>query len=145
MAYCRPLDIQTHIGFKTLTELSNDTPNATAPDFTVVSDLIEHASTTIDAYISGVYTVPFNPVPKIINLIATDIACYLCFMRRFTEMDVPKFWVQEYKDAIQMVKDIADLKITLDTEPAVMSKEAEIVAPAQRVNFDDENNPMSWF
>lgn len=51
--------------------------NAGSDDPDAIDKAIRDASQEIDAKLALKYTVPFNPVPKLINAICQDIAAYL--------------------------------------------------------------------
>ena len=139
MAYCESADLTARIGTLRLAELTNDTSGATTVDATVVTALITRADTIIDAKMTGVYTTPFVSVPKIIKQCSIDIVLYNAFLRRFANMEVPREWIEANKQAMQMLDDIANLTITLDTAPAVQSAESAIEAPTKLIDFYDDD------
>jgi len=145
MAYCESADLTARIGTLRLAELTNDTSGATTADSTVVTALITRADTIIDAKMTGVYTTPFASTPKLIKQCSIDIAIYNAFLRRFANMEVPKEWIEAYKQAMQMLDDIADLKITLDTAPTVQSAESAIEAPTKLIDFWDTDYVTSYY
>jgi len=145
MAYCESSDLTALVGTLRLAELTNDTSGATTVDSTVVTALITRADTIIDAKMSGVYTTPFTSVPKIIKQCSISIALYNAFLRRFANMEVPKEWIEANKQAMQMLEDIANLKVTLDTAPTVISAESEFTAPTRLIDFEDSDYVTSYY
>lgn len=145
MAYCLYTDMEARLGTLRCAELTNDTSGATTTDQTVAGALITRADTLIDAKMTGYYATPFSSVPKLIKQISIDIACYYAFMRRFVGMEMPKEWEATYKQALILLDDISNGKITLDTSPTVASAESAIVAPTKLIDFDDTDKVESFF
>jgi phage gp36-like protein len=145
MAYCSLTDIEARLGAKNVVGLSNDTPNATTPDAALVSTLIARADGVIDAQVRQVYDVPLSPVPEVIKSISVDLASFFLLQRRFSETEMPSDWQQAYKDAVDLLKDIADMKVALVGVSQIRSPEAEIVAPPPAMDFRDRSRQESFY
>jgi hypothetical protein len=77
--------------------------------------------------------------------IAIDYSIYYCFLRRFTEIDVPKQWVELYKDAKDKLDDVSNMLVQLDGSPTILSGEASIVSNTPLLDFNDQNSSMSLY
>jgi len=145
MAYSVQADIEARLGVKSVIGLSNDTPNATTVDAALIVKLIARADGIIDAQVKQVYAVPLSPVAEVIKGISVDLTCFFLLQRRYSGTDIPSDWQQTYKDAIQILKDIADLKVSLPNISAVASPEAAIVAPPRALDFTDDTRQESFY
>lgn len=149
--YCSQTDLEQNVGIIQLAQLTNDTGNPTLPDAVVVLAMIEKADREIDSKAGQVWTTPFvvptncTFIPTLIKQISIDYSIYYCFMRRFSEMEVPKQWIERYKDAKQKLDDVSNLLVQMDGAPTLLSAEANIVAPTKIVDFNDTDNSMSYF
>lgn len=83
MAYCTSDDMQTRFEDWELIDLTN--PGGNAIDLTKVNQSIEDAGAEIEAYLGGRYTLPLNPVPKVLNRIACNLARYHLYDNKPTE------------------------------------------------------------
>lgn len=124
------------------------------PDPTIVNDMIQMADNEIDGKVGCTYGVPFvvptncTAIPTLIKEISMDMAIYNCFMRRFSETDVPKQWIEKNKEATGengKLQKIAELLIHLDGSPVVIAKEAEMVASDRVLDFNNEDSVTSMF
>jgi phage gp36-like protein len=122
------------------------------PDATIVSGILDKANSEIDAKAGQVYTVPFvagtncTSIPSIIKQIAIDLSTYFCFMRRFSEMEVPKQWIEAYKDACSRLEDVSNMLLKLDGSPTIASSEADMVTGNQsKIDFYNTDNQESHF
>jgi phage gp36-like protein len=73
--------------------------------------LVESVSSDIDAQLQDKYTVPFNPVPKIINLIARKLVAYALWMRR--SGGVPENITSERDSAERLMTRLINRAITI--------------------------------
>lgn len=102
--YCSLDDIRKNIPDISLIELTDD--NGTGQINTgIAEEAIEYADSTIDGYLRGRYTLPLNPVPKIIQKISIDIAIYHIYSRRF-ELEMPEGMQKRYENAIKLLENI---------------------------------------
>lgn len=128
--YCTQQDLENRIGVLQLAQLTNDAANPVLPDANIVNAAIQCADRDIDAKAGQVYTVPFvagtncDAIPSTINDISIILSICYCFLRRFSEVDMPKQWQVAQKDALQRLDDVSDLLLFLDGNPFVQSKEA---------------------
>ncbi len=143
--YCNQADLVSMIGLKRLAEITNDTPNAAAPDPIVVAAMIQIGYDYINTELSGTYTVPLSPTPGIVKDLNVKIAIYNCFLRKFSQMTMPKEWSDIYKVAIADVMRISDLDLALDdTLYPIISKVAKIVANDPLIDFTDGGNSQNY-
>lgn len=145
MPYCTQADLELRISKSVLAQLTNDSANATAADSSVVSALIARADNFIDAYISQVYAVPLSTVPVAVKNISIDLSCFYAMQRRPANFAMPKAWEYVELNARKFLQQIADENIRMDGTTAVVSKEADVVAPTQTVNFEDPESALSRF
>lgn len=76
-----------------------------------VNDAIAGADSEIDAYCSNKYSVPFVPVPAIINTISVNIAVYNLYSRR--EEEIPPTRQTRYENAINLLIKISEGTLTI--------------------------------
>ena len=137
----------------TITTLLTGAPptDASLPDATVIAALIAQSDREIDGKAGQVWTVPFIvpdncvSIPSIIKQISIVFSLYYCFLRRFSETDVPKQWIELYKKMGDTLEAISNQEIQLDGTPTVASSEADIVAPDKQLDFADPNSPLNNF
>jgi phage gp36-like protein len=123
------------------------------PDATIVNDMIQMADNEINAKVGCTYSVPFVAgsncvsIPLIIKELSQDMSLYNCFMRRISGFEVPKQWIEAYKDACKKLQDIAEMSVYLDGSPTIMGKEAEIVTETDDkiLDFNDDDSSMSSY
>jgi phage gp36-like protein len=135
--------------------LTDGTPPTSAfiADSSVISAIIEKADREIDSKAGQVWTVPFTvptnctAIPSLIKQISIDMSIYYCFMRRFSETEVPKQWQDLYAKALQKLDDVSNMLVALDGNPTVLSQEAYMAPPTTVpiIDFYDSDNPLSLF
>jgi hypothetical protein len=144
--YCTQHDMELRLGVQQLADLTNEQAGSTSADVTVVASMIVMAEVLIDSKLAESYDVPFTlPAPKVINEIATELACYYCMERRYSTMGVPALWASLKKDKDDQLEAISML---LESIPEVdpVTKEADIESPAANPDMDiDFNNPRNKF
>ncbi len=112
------------------------------PDLTS-AEIVRHAEgaeAEINAAIARRYTLPLSPVPPLIETIADDIAIYRIFTRRVFSAekinDSP--WPDRYKEARDLLKQIADGELTLANSDGTVIAErtdlAEVWSSTQGYN-----------
>ncbi|TCT37696.1 gp436 family protein [Martelella mediterranea] len=79
-----------------------------AADPDVIDAAFAHAGNIIDGYLAGKYTLPLASVPDLVRTWAVSIARY-----RLHHEGPPDYVVNDYKDAIAALKDVARGAITL--------------------------------
>jgi hypothetical protein len=127
--------------------------DASIPNSSIVNDMIHMSDREINAKVGCTFSVPFvvgtncTFIPTIIRELSQDMSVYNCFMRRFSAFEVPKQWIEAYKDACKKLEEIAALTIHLDGVPVVISKEAEIVTATENriLDFDDTDSCVSMY
>jgi phage gp36-like protein len=138
-------DIEARLGKTNLPGLSNDTAGAITSDTSLIESLIARADGMIDAQLGQVYDVPLQTVDDVVRSISVDLTCYFLLQRRFSEVEMPADWNQIYKDAMQLVRDIGDLKVRLPSDPDVKSPEGTMTAPDVQFDFNDETRREKYY
>lgn len=118
MNYCTLEDVKGHIPDARLVEITDDThPNSSG---TIQSDIVEKAivesSNLIDAYIGKRFKLPLPSVPSVLNSICVDLTIYNLY-ERVTEMNVTEGMQLRYKNALSLLKGIADGTISIGIDP----------------------------
>lgn len=125
--------------------------NASIPDATIVSTIITQSDREIDGKAGQVWTVPFLvpdncvSIPSIIKQISIVFSVYYCFLRRFSETDVPKQWIELYKKMCDNLESVSNQELQLDGAPSISSSEADIIAPDKQLDFADPNSPLNIY
>jgi len=110
--YLTLADVERALSLRKLTQLSNDAPNATAPDAAVVEVVLDAASEVVDGYLRARYLLPLDPVPTIIRTLTLQMACYGLYARRM-ESAVPETVKDQRDHAIKVLEHIQSGKVTL--------------------------------
>ena len=113
MCYCNQDQLAKLIDNRTLTQLSNDEPTATTPNWAVVNEAIVFAENTIDGYLRGRYTLPLLNFDKVLTNWATFIARHWLYSRRMGSKSLPSDVTLGYKDAIESLKLVQNGKLHL--------------------------------
>jgi phage gp36-like protein len=143
--YCAQSDIEARIDRKTLASLTNDTPNATSPDLSVLTTIIEDADSRIDSDLGQSYDIPLSYVGSMTKQISAILTIYYAYQRRSTVMEIPKSWSDRYEKALVILQQIASLKMTLDGVTTISSKEADIVSPDKVFDFTNNDTNVSRY
>jgi phage gp36-like protein len=101
MAYCTKADLLQNLDEEILRQLTDDDTTGVVND-EIVSGAIDDADAEIEGYCSG-YTLPFNPVPRLIKKISVDITLHNLFGRRHNE---PKEVSDQYTKDIKILENI---------------------------------------
>jgi len=83
MTYCTADDMQTRFESWELIDLTN--PGGSAVDLAELNQAIVDAAAEIEAYLGGRYALPLNPVPKVLNRLACNMARYYLYDNKPTE------------------------------------------------------------
>lgn len=118
MAYCTMEDIQKQVPEAMITLLTDDSLTGGA-DADVTADAIAAADAEIDAWVSGRYRTPFDPVPDVIRKVSVDIAIYNLYSRRDTEL--PDARKDRYRAAVKLLESIAKGVVTIGAAEAAPS------------------------
>jgi phage gp36-like protein len=118
MNYCTLEDIRGHVPEARLVEITDDTnPNATGSvNEAVVDKAIAESSNVIDAYIGKRFKLPLPGIPSVLRTICIDLSIYNLY-ERVTELNVSDGMQLRYKNAVSLLKDIADGKASIGDVP----------------------------
>ena len=111
MAYATAEDLL--LSAQDLIALTDDAGNGTL-DAAVVTANIQRADRLIDTYLRGRYITPFDPVPAEVREISAALAKYYLEQRRHST--ATEGTRNEYKDALQVLKDLQSGRATLSEE-----------------------------
>lgn len=120
--YCTIDDIELHTSTPTLSQLTSD-DGTEAVNRDVAQESILYASTLIDGYLRGRYTLPLNIHFPLLRVLCVDISIYRLYSRRMRN-EMPEVIENNYKNAIQTLKDIQKGVITLQSENDLLESSA---------------------
>ena len=112
--YCTIDDIEKHTSSPTLIQLSSD-DGQEAVNRVVVEEAILYASTLIDGYLRGRYSLPLDTHFPLLRIIAIDLSVYRLYSRRMRN-EMPEVIETAYKSAIATLRDIQKVVISLQSE-----------------------------
>ena len=112
--YCTIDDIEKHTSSPTLIQLSSD-DGQEAVNRVVVEEAILYASTLIDGYLRGRYSLPLDTHFPLLRIIAIDLSVYRLYSRRMKN-EMPEVIETAYKSAIATLRDIQKGVISLQSE-----------------------------
>ena len=112
--YCTIDDIEKHTSSPTLIQLSSD-DGQEAVNRVVVEEAILYASTLIDGYLRGRYSLPLDTHFPLLRIIAIDLSVYRLYSRRMRNK-MPEVIETAYKSAIATLRDIQKGVISLQSE-----------------------------
>ena len=112
--YCTIDDIEKHTSSPTLIQLSSDDEQE-AVNRVVVEEAILYASTLIDGYLRGRYSLPLDTHFSLLRIIAIDLSVYRLYSRRMRN-EMPEVIETAYKSAIATLRDIQKGVISLQSE-----------------------------
>lgn len=118
MNYCTLEDVKGHVPDARLVEITDDThPNDSGSiQSAIVDKAIVDSSNLIDAYIGKRFKLPLPSVPSVLNSICVDLTIYNLY-ERVTEMNVTDGMQLRYKNALSLLKGIADGTISIGIDP----------------------------
>lgn len=111
--YCSHDDIKATIAPRTLTQLSNDDPSATEPDWVNVDKAIQFAVDNVDGFLRGRYSLPLTNFDTLVTDWTVSIARYKLYLRRPEGKDIPPAVKVAYDDAIASLKLVQANKMDL--------------------------------
>lgn len=111
--YCTRDDIAELIPERTLTQLSNDDPKATLPNWEIVDRSIRFATNSINGFLRGRYTLPLVGVDELVKEWTTFIARWWLYNRRPDGKELPHAVVVSYDNAIANLKLVQSGKLNL--------------------------------
>lgn len=107
MSYAALADLVARAGDVELRQIA-DRDRDLIPDQDVVAAALAHADNLVNGYVGAKYAVPLTTVPDLVRTWATSIARYILHRN-----GAPEHVAQDYKDAIQALKDVAAGRIAL--------------------------------
>lgn len=135
--YCSIDDIKKRIPETVLAQITDDVDGITVDENTV-NKAISDAQSLIDSHLRGRYTsLPLSPTPTIINSVAVDICIYDLHSRRITD-ELPEAIKDRYKNAVKVLENIRDGKLSIGVEPG-----KEPVNGEYRINKTSEDRIFS--
>jgi len=114
VSYCSSSDIESYVSTPTLIQLTNDEGGDVIND-TVTQEAIIYASTLIDGYLRGRYTLPLDTQFPLLKILCIDISVYRLYSRRMRD-DMPEVIENAYKNAISTLRDIQKGVVSLQAE-----------------------------
>ncbi|NYT80882.1 DUF1320 domain-containing protein [Alcaligenaceae bacterium] len=137
MRYTTRPAIDAAIPAATLLQLTNDDPAALAPDESVLLGLVAAVEELIDGYMRGRYTLPFDPVPTILQGAAIHLLRYELYARR-PEGGIPDAVRDAHKTTVRLLEHVRDGVITLGVPTGQAAPEpGEIRVRSRRKQFGD--------
>ena len=132
MNYCTLEDIRGHVPEARLVEITDDTsPNATGTvNVAVVEKAIAESSDIIDAYIGKRFKLPLPGVPSVLRTICIDLSIYNLY-ERVTELNVSDGMQLRYKNAVSLLKGIAEGEVSIGIVPEEDVPETSFKAVSQ--------------
>jgi len=112
--YCTIEDIEKQTSSPTLIQLSSD-DGQEAINRVIVEEAILYASTLIDGYLRGRYSLPLDTHFPLLRIIAIDLAIYRLYSRRMKN-EMPEVIESAYKNAVSTLRDIQKGVISLQSE-----------------------------
>ena len=139
MRYCTLADLQLAVPAQTLIWLSDDNPEATEINLSVVEESVRQAEELVDAHLRGRYTLPLDPVSTVIKDMTVNLARHWLYARRPEGNELPDAVTRTYKSALQMLETIRDGKLTIGTPTGEAQPEpGEMRVRARRRTFDND-------
>jgi len=134
--YCTAEDIAGHVPKARLVELTDDAEPGTGEiNAEIIGKAIAESAATIDALISGRYSLPLVNEPPIIKKICIDLSIYNLFARH-ADSEEFKGACKRHDNAMKLLQMIADGTITLgiaeaEGKPGFFAKSCVEGGPAQ--------------
>ncbi len=143
MPYCEREDLSFEFSDAELAVLTGD-PTGNEINYERVDFAIVNASSTIDAYLWGVYGVPFEkePIFPFIRKLAVDLTVVYLYEIAYKNGQVPNAVVWRRINAIKALKDLRDGKIEIEDLEKLISPPKSIQSNkigAERL-FDEEES-----
>ena len=113
-SYCSVADIRSYVSTPTLIQLTND-DGGTTVIVSVTQEAIFYASTLIDGYLRGRYTLPLDTQFPLLKILCIDIAVHRLYSRRMRD-EMPEVIENAYKNAISTLRDIQKGVVSLQAE-----------------------------
>jgi len=107
MSYATLADLIARAGEREIIQIADRDKDGT-PDPDVIAEALSHADNIVNGYVRAHYTLPFAVVPDLVRTWAIAIARHKLHFQ-----NPPDYVVDEYKDAIASLKDVAAGRMTL--------------------------------
>ncbi len=107
MSYCTEQDMIDRYGETEMIQLT-DHANLGGIDSDVLASAIADADGEIDGYLSGRYSAPVTPVPKVLLRIACDLTRYYLY-----DDQAPEHVIKRYDDAVKFLRGVAAGQISI--------------------------------
>jgi len=103
--YCDLDDVKKVLPEAEIIGLTDDNSPPVEVDEDNLNEAVFHAEDVINCHLLGKYTIPLNPVPRLIKNIAVDITVFRLYARR-PDVSVPEGVLERYKNAIKLLESI---------------------------------------
>lgn len=120
MAYCTQSDLEGRYGADRLASLADYDGDGSA-DADTVSSAIDDAQAEIDSYLQTRYSVPVDPVPKVLRVQTAKLAMYYLALQRDS---VTEDLESAQKGVISWCKQVAAGQVTLAAETTPTESES---------------------
>ena len=127
MAYCTAQDMLERFGAREMADAS-DRAQTGEMDLSIISTACEDASAEVDGRLARRYSVPLTSAPRLLKLLACDIARYRLFATRPHEEARKR-----YEAAIEMLEEIASGVLSLGADEASPAASSIRVRPGSPV------------
>ncbi|MDR0996754.1 MAG: DUF1320 domain-containing protein [Zoogloeaceae bacterium] len=124
MPYCSIADLKLAIPDQTLIWLTCDDPQAPAMNLPVAEEAIRQAEELVDGFLRGRYALPLASVPTLVKDMSVHLARHWLYARRPEGADLPDAVKDGQKNALRILENIRDGKITLGLPAALGGKDA---------------------
>lgn len=111
--YCTREDMVARFGLDELTELTDRDGSAGGIVDSVLTQVIDDASATIDGYLSGRYGLPLQVVPRVLTRTACDLARYYLYDEQLGEGHQA---AKRYTEAISYLEKVGRGVLQLGTD-----------------------------
>lgn len=109
--YCILDDLKKSADERTIAQLTDDDAGA-AVNKDVVTEATAASDEVIDAHLRGRYDLPLSPVPPILKQLSVAMTLFHLYARR-PEGEIPEAVETRYKNAVRMLGNISDGKLTI--------------------------------
>jgi len=106
---------------------------------TIIEDAVDSAESVVDSYCCGIYTLPFDPVPKIIKLITVDITIYELFSRG--QQEVPEIRKNRYNNSIKLLEKFlkGEISLNIGTLETGLANDQTVYISSNSSSFTEKN------
>lgn len=140
MPYCTLSDLTARLPETSLIQLTDELGLGMV-DTAKTTAAIERAGQEIDAWCGGRYQVPFAAPPAILTALAAELAIYYLYGR--TQDEIPEAWKDAHKNALALLRAIAEGKVSLGEAPqatAPATAGVKVSAPGRVIDRDRLGN-----